>query len=148
AELMRRAVAWAAETEGAGGRVIDDVSVRERLARAAVDFEGGSLLTGRSLLRTAHGVPRGPGRGQGAQLYETHALAPGPAALLAMVGPEGVIPFEEEGTVAGGWFNYCFRDAPVHLLGGGVSEVMREVIAERRLGLPRNRPTAPADQGS
>jgi alkylation response protein AidB-like acyl-CoA dehydrogenase len=58
-----------------------------------------------------------------------------------MVGPAAVIPFEEQGTVSSGWFNYCFRDAPVRLIGGGVSEVMREIIAERRLGLPRARPT-------
>jgi alkylation response protein AidB-like acyl-CoA dehydrogenase len=147
AELMRRAVAWATETPGPDGRMIDDVSVRERLARAMIDLEVASLLTGRSLWATANGIPREPGWGQGAKLYETEGFARASADVLAMVGPSGVIPYEEEETVGAGWFNYCFRDAPVHLFGGGVSEVMREVIAERRLRLPRNRPTpTPAER--
>ena len=32
------------------------------------------------------------------------------ADFFGMVGPAAVVPFEEAGTVSGGWFNYCFRD--------------------------------------
>ena len=63
------------------------------------------------------------------------------ADLFDLIGPAAVIPFEESGTVAKGWFNYCFRDAPQRIIAGGASEVMRDIIAERRLGLPRARPS-------
>lgn len=33
-----------------------------------------------------------------------------------------------------------FRAAGVTTVYGGASEILREIIAERRLGLPRNRP--------
>jgi alkylation response protein AidB-like acyl-CoA dehydrogenase len=140
-ELLRQAVLWAERTEDAeGGRPIDDPIVRERLARAAMDLEVATLLAQRSSWATAHGIPKNPGWGPGSKLFETEAYTRAANDFVAMVGPAGVVPYEEEGTVSDGWFNYCFRDAPVRIIGGGVSEVMREIIAERRLGLPRARP--------
>jgi len=142
-ELLRQAQIWAESTESpAGGRMIDDLTVRERLSRAAIDLEVASLLAARSSWATSTGIPKDPGWGPGSKLYETEAYARAAGDFMAMVGSAAVIPYEEEGTVSSGWFNYCFRDAQVRTLGGGSSEVMREIIAERRLGLPRSRPKA------
>jgi alkylation response protein AidB-like acyl-CoA dehydrogenase len=139
--LVRQAALWAEQTEAAdGNRMIDDPMVRERLARAAIDLEVATLLARRSGWATANDITKDPGWGPGSKLFETEAYVRAAADFFAMVGPEALIPYEEEGTVAGGWFNYCFRDAPLRTIGGGASEVMREIIAERRLGLPRARP--------
>jgi 3-oxocholest-4-en-26-oyl-CoA dehydrogenase alpha subunit len=142
-ELVRQATQWAEDTaapDPADGRMIDDPIVRERLARAAIDLEVATLLAQRSAWATAAGVSKNPGWGPGSKLFETEAYARAAADFFAMVGPAAVIPFEAAGTVSAGWFNYCLRDSPVRLIGGGVSEVMREIIAQRRLGLPRARP--------
>jgi alkylation response protein AidB-like acyl-CoA dehydrogenase len=140
-ELVRQGAMWAERTDDPdGGRMIDDPIVRERLALAAIDLEVATLLAQRSAWATAAGVPKDPGWGPGSKLFETEAYARVAADFFAMVGPAAVLAFEEEGTVSNGWFNYCFRDSPVRLIGGGVSEVMREIIAQRRLGLPRSRP--------
>jgi 3-oxocholest-4-en-26-oyl-CoA dehydrogenase alpha subunit len=139
--LVRQATLWAEQTEAPdGNRMVDDPIVRERLARAAIDLEVATLLARRSGWATANDIPKDPGWGPGSKLFETEAYVRAAADFFAMVGPEALIPYEEEGTVAGGWFNYCFRDAPLRTIGGGASEVMREIIAERRLGLPRARP--------
>jgi alkylation response protein AidB-like acyl-CoA dehydrogenase len=139
--LVQQAIAWAqTAADEAGGKVGDDPIVRERVARAAVELEVATLLSQRSAWASANGIPKNPGWGPGSKLYETEAYARAAADFFAMVGPGAVVPFEETGTVNDGWFNYCFRDSPVRLIGGGVSEVMREIIAERRLGLPRARP--------
>lgn len=139
--LMREAALWAEQTMAPdGNRMIDDPIVRDRLARAAIDLEVATLLARRSGWATTNGIPKDPGWGPGSKLFETEAYVRASADFFAMVGPEALIPYEEEGTVAGGWFNYCFRDAPLRTIGGGASEVMREIIAERRLGLPRARP--------
>jgi alkylation response protein AidB-like acyl-CoA dehydrogenase len=141
-ELVRQAIEWAEETDGeADGRMMDDPVIRERIARAAVDLEVATLLAQRSSWATANQIPRNPGWGPGSKLFETEAYSRAAADFFAMAGPAAVVPFEEDGTVRDGWFNYTFRDAPVRLIGGGVSEVMREIIAERRIGLPRARPT-------
>ena len=140
-ELVRQAILWAEESKAPDTRrMIDDPIVRQRIARAAIDLEVATLLAQRSAWATATGVPKNPGWGPGSKLFETEAYARAAADFFAMVGPAAVIPFEEEGAVSQGWFNYCLRDSPVRLIGGGVSEVMREIIAERRLGLPRARP--------
>ncbi len=140
-ELLQQAIQWAyEEDEVTGVQPIDDPMVRERLVRAAIDLEVATLLSQRSSWATASGRPKNPGWGPGSKLFETETYARTAADFLAMVGPAGVIPFEEEGTTSEGWFNYCYRDSPVRLIGGGVSEVMREIIAERRIGLPRARP--------
>jgi alkylation response protein AidB-like acyl-CoA dehydrogenase len=141
-EVVRQAFLWAQTAEDDEGRlrVRNDV-VRERLARAAVDLEVTNLLIQRAAWASANGIPKEPGWGPGAKLFETEAYARVSADLFGLVGPAAVIPFEEEGTVAKGWFNYCFRDSPQRIIAGGASEVMRDIIAERRLGLPRARPS-------
>jgi alkylation response protein AidB-like acyl-CoA dehydrogenase len=140
-ELVRQAILWAEGTDSPeSGRMIDDPIVRDRIARAAIDLEVSTLLAQRSAWATANGVTKDPGWGPGSKLFETEAYVRTAADFFGMVGPAAVVPFEESGTVSGGWFNYCFRDSPVRVIAGGASEVMREIIAERRLGLPRARP--------
>jgi alkylation response protein AidB-like acyl-CoA dehydrogenase len=139
--LVEQGIQWARDTQDTTGRrMIDDPIVRERLARALVDREVATLLAQRSSWATAKGIAKNPGWGPGSKLYETETYSRTARDFFTMVGPAAVIPFEERGAVNNGWFNYCYRDAPVRVIGGGVSEVMREIIAERRLGLPRARP--------
>jgi 3-oxocholest-4-en-26-oyl-CoA dehydrogenase alpha subunit len=141
-EVVRQAFLWAQTAKDDEGmpRVRSDV-VRERLARAAVDLQVTNLLIQRAAWASANKIPKEPGWGPGAKLFETEAYARVSADLFGLVGPAAVIPFEEKGTVAKGWFNYCFRDSPQRIIAGGASEVMRDIIAERRLGLPRARPS-------
>jgi alkylation response protein AidB-like acyl-CoA dehydrogenase len=141
-ELVRQAILWAEDTgDGDGSRRIDDPIVRERLARASIDLEVATLLAQRSGWASVNDVQRDPGWGPGSKLFETEAYSRWSTDFFAMVGPAAVIPFEEQGTVSHGWFNYCYRDAPQRIIAGGASEVMRDIIAERRLGLPRARPS-------
>ena len=59
---------------------------------------------------------------------------------LDILGAEGVLAPDAAGAPAGGMFEHGFRAAVVTTVYGGASEILREIIAERRLGLPRNRP--------
>jgi alkylation response protein AidB-like acyl-CoA dehydrogenase len=141
-EVVRQAFLWAQTAQDDEGRPrTNNAVVRERLARAAVDLEVTNLLIQRAAWASANHISKEPGWGPGAKLFETEAYARVSADLFDLVGPAAVIPFEESGTVAGGWFNYCLRDSPQRIIAGGASEVMRDIIAERRLGLPRARPS-------
>jgi alkylation response protein AidB-like acyl-CoA dehydrogenase len=141
-ELVRQGIVWAMQSTDTAGRPrSEDPVVRERIAKAAIDLEVAILLTQRCAWATANDVKQDPGWGPGSKLFETEAYARVSAEFFSMVGPAAVVPFEERGTVASGWFNYCFRDAPQRIIAGGASEVMRDIIAERRLGLPRARPS-------
>ncbi len=138
AHMVSRTVEWARATRDASGRrIIDDPAVRHTLARVAIDIEITRLLGGRTDPDASK-----PGVGNGNKLYSSEAYVRATRELLEVAGPEGLLAFTSEESPAEGWIEYSFRDAPVGTIAGGSSEVQRDVIAERRLGLPTTRRAA------
>ncbi|MDI1289094.1 MAG: acyl-CoA dehydrogenase family protein [bacterium] len=136
--LLKRTVLWAqtARTED-GIRMIDDPMMRRALARIAIDVEIIRLLTGRNDADATK-----PGVGNGTKLFQTEAYVRATSSLLEIAGPIGLLEFTSGAAAAEGWIEYSFRDAPVTTIAGGSSEVQRDIIAERRLGLPTSRRAA------
>jgi alkylation response protein AidB-like acyl-CoA dehydrogenase len=133
--LLDRTVAWAATTERPdGSRLLDDPAVRKCLARIAVDNEIHRLLAGRNDPASLE-----PGVGNGVKLFTTEAYLRATGEILDLAGPAGLLNFRDPDAPAAGWLEYSFRDAPVATIAGGSSEVQRDVIAERRLGLSTTR---------
>jgi 3-oxocholest-4-en-26-oyl-CoA dehydrogenase alpha subunit len=135
--LYDAAVAWAAETaDAAANPMLDDPSVRRRLARLAIDAEVSELLGWRVAFLEQLGAKSGP-----------HAAVFGPESyvkwskeMLDMVGPAGMVDWSDPEAVHGGVFEYHFRCSVASTIYGGSSEVLRSLIAEQLLGLPRSRP--------
>jgi 3-oxocholest-4-en-26-oyl-CoA dehydrogenase alpha subunit len=136
-QLARAAIEWARSASGPGGkRVIDDPHNRTRLARLAIDSEITDLLG----LRTAFLDELGAKPGPQAALFGPESYVKWSSTVLDMVGTEGLLPWSEVGAPAGGVFEYHYRSAVATTIYGGTSEVLRSLIAEQRLGLPRSRP--------
>ena len=57
-----------------------------------------------------------------------------------MIGPQAMADWRDPEAVAGGTFEWHYRCAVASTIYGGSSEVLRSLIAEQRLGLPRSRP--------
>ena len=55
---------------------------------------------------------------------------------LHMLGPEGQLKPDEEGAPMNGRFERSYRYTVVDTLGGGASEIQKNIIARRGLGLP------------
>lgn len=55
---------------------------------------------------------------------------------LDMLGPEGQLKPDEEGAPMNGRFERSYRYTVVDTLGGGASEIQKNIIARRGLGLP------------
>ncbi len=138
--LAEKAAAWAMSTERPDGTTVyDDPRNRERLARIAVDEEVGRLLGER--VRWMYTVGELPGvEGSMAKLFVNEAAQRHYADLLDLLGPEGVLQPGAAGAPLEGDLEAHFRSAVVGTIYGGASEIQREIIAERRLGLPRSRP--------
>jgi 3-oxocholest-4-en-26-oyl-CoA dehydrogenase alpha subunit len=51
-----------------------------------------------------------------------------------------MIPWDDPEAVAAGVFEYHFRCSVASTIYGGSSEILRSLIAEQLLGLPRSRP--------
>lgn len=131
--LLRHFRHWA-ETSG----VIDDPLVRERMARVAIDNEVAKLLTQRSAWIAASGGTPGL-EGSMTKIFATEAYQKASRWFSAAAGPEGLLQFGEEGAAADGWIEYDARHSPVTTIYGGTSEINRNNIAERHLGLPKSR---------
>ena len=59
-------------------------------------------------------------------------------AALDMMGPAAVLRPESEAAPVEGRFERSYRYTVVDTIGGGASEIQKNIIATRGLGLPRN----------
>jgi alkylation response protein AidB-like acyl-CoA dehydrogenase len=58
------------------------------------------------------------------------------SAALDLLGPEAQLEAGEEGAPCGGRFERSYRYTVVDTIGGGASEIQKNIIARRGLGLP------------
>jgi 3-oxocholest-4-en-26-oyl-CoA dehydrogenase alpha subunit len=139
-DLLRRTVGWARQAQRPdGSRVLDDPAVRERLARLAVEAEVARLIGRRN-----DSLRMQPGVGNGSKLFWTELYQRASSECLDIIGPEGLLSYSEPAAPADGYAEYAFRRSVILTIVGGCSEVQRDIIAERRLGLPRSRPSGSA----
>jgi alkylation response protein AidB-like acyl-CoA dehydrogenase len=129
---------WATTTVGADGRPrAEDTDVRARLGRAAAENEVSLLLARRSAwVHVSGGLPGV--EGSMAKLFASEALTRQSADFVDLLGPDGVRSYGEPTAVDGGASDYAFRFALGATTYGGTSEVQRNIIAQRGLGLPRS----------
>jgi alkylation response protein AidB-like acyl-CoA dehydrogenase len=128
--LYDAAVARLSEPDGHGTRPIDDPHVRARLVKIAIDKEVADVLGDRAAWAASKGVPRQ--EGAEAKLFGTEAYGRAAAALLDILGAQGVLRDDTPGS-----FEHAYRYAPILTTAGGTSEIQKNLIAERTLGLPR-----------
>ena len=112
--------------------------MREPLARWSTELEVGRLLLFRSAWLSSQGeMPQV--EGSMAKLHITEAFVRASSDLLDLLGPSAWSRWATTAAVRGGLVEHAFRHAVVTTIYGGSSEVQREIIAGRGLGLPRNR---------
>ena len=116
------------------GSAMDDPAFREWIADLYVDAEAIRLLSFRTLTALAHGKTPGP-EGSAGKLLWSGLAANLSAQALDIIDHGGLI--DDPGlALAGGAFQHRFLWAPGLRLGGGTDEIMKNIIAERVLGLP------------
>jgi len=130
---LQETVTWARSN----GRIADPV-VAARLARVAADNEVATLLSLRTTWVAATGALAGV-EGSMAKLFSSESIQRSTADLVDLLGVEGVLSETEPDAPAAGAIEYQWRKAGVATIYGGTSEIMRSIIAERALGLPRGR---------
>ena len=131
--LLRHFHEWAEQVG-----LADDPIARERMARVAIDCEVAKLLTQRCAWIAATGGLPGL-EGSMTKVFATEAYQKASRWFQQMAGPQGLLQFHEPGAAADGWIEYDARHCPVTTIYGGTSEINRNNIAERHLGLPKAR---------
>jgi alkylation response protein AidB-like acyl-CoA dehydrogenase len=135
---LEAALERAAEPDEDGRRLLDDPSVRARLARAAIDAEVSTLLGLRAGWMQATGQ-RPLAEGSMAKVYSSEAFSRACSDLLDVFGPDSLRRTRGLGDHSLGTIEHNYRHSQVTRIYAGTSEIHRSIIAEGGLGLPRTR---------
>ena len=127
----------------AGGTA--DPRLRQRLASIYIEAEILRLIRLRTLTARVRGEPPGPEASIGKGMADDHGQAvmelakdlAGAAGMLTDVGPDGSYRRNAVGGDDDTW-HYGYLYSRALTIGGGTSEVQRNIVAERVLGLPRD----------
>ena len=124
----------ARETPSFDGMASDDPAFREWLADYYTEVEAVRLLGFRTMTALSRGENPGPGASAGKLLWanSTQAMT---AKALDLLETYGMID-DADLAHRNGTFHHRFMWSPGLRLGGGSDEIMKNIIAERVLGLP------------
>jgi alkylation response protein AidB-like acyl-CoA dehydrogenase len=135
---LKRLNQLAAETRVNGGVAADDPVLRQRLAQLHVEAETMRLNAYRGLTKTMQsGIP-GPegslGKWQWADINQRLT-----ELALDIEGAYAILGRGDDHAVANGAWQYGFLRSRANSIEGGTTDILKNIIAERVLGLPRLR---------
>ena len=121
-----------------GGKALrEDPVVRRRLARLVTELEVSRMLQKRVI--SAALKDRIPTvESSQYKLYMNECGQRVADAALDLLGPDGILRAGDEEAPMGGRFERSYRYTVVDTIGGGASEIQKNIIATRGLGLPKN----------
>ena len=133
--MLTQAINWAANTERNGQRIIDEEETRVALAKVAANHAVSRVLCYRSLWASYNKVPNRSHFGPCSKLYTTESYLKDSIALTDLAAPWSL--FEDRH--GAGHIELGYRQSIGTTIYGGTSEIMRSIIAEHGLGLPKSR---------
>ncbi|HEY4928227.1 MAG TPA: acyl-CoA dehydrogenase family protein [Acidimicrobiales bacterium] len=139
ARLLAAAEAWAVEAEDDDGNCrLDDPEVREALGRTAIDIEVSRLLQRRVAWMAETGLDMTT-EGPMSKLFSSEALKERAQDMVDIVGPDALRSYFDPTAPCHGVIEHMLRHAVGTTIYAGTSEIHRNMIAQRGLGLPRTR---------
>jgi alkylation response protein AidB-like acyl-CoA dehydrogenase len=133
---VRKLLALASEVRTNGSRAADDPLLRDRIAQAWIELQALRFTNYRALTQLVKtGVP-GP-EGSIAKLHWSEANQRLTKLALEIMGPLSQLTGDEG--LWNGYWQYAQLRSRGNTIEAGTSEVLRNIIAERVLGLPRSR---------
>ncbi len=133
-DLHHRLIALAKSCRWDNAPALEDTRVRARIAETYLQQHGVELIISRGLTALSRGQTPGPEMSV-IKLVAAKAMQNITGFALELAGPEGILGYQ----ALGDEWRYIQRlwlSAPGARLAGGTDEILRNVIAERVLGLP------------
>jgi alkylation response protein AidB-like acyl-CoA dehydrogenase len=128
-ELYDAAIEWAQQVDDRGERPLDRPEVALELARVALNVEVAAI------------APE-PMR----RLVASDLLADSASRVLDLTSPQGLLTHGVLGAIGSGLFERRYREVPATAIYGGTTDIFRNMLAEKFLGLPRQRLVSEASQ--
>jgi alkylation response protein AidB-like acyl-CoA dehydrogenase len=135
-ETLGRLWRLASQIERGGEKAVKSPTTRRLLAQHWIEVEGLRHLGYRTLSDQIAGAPPGAGASVG-KLFASDLRSRMARTGLRIEGPLAPVAKRSPHVVDRGRWHAAYFDALGHAIGGGTSEIMRGIIAEKVLGLPR-----------
>lgn len=133
---LERLFQVAATTRRNGRMVADDPVIRQKLAASYIDLELMRLNGLRGLSRIAKGEELGS-ESSFSKLYWSHMYQRMMETALEVTGADSALAPGDSDAPAEGFFSHRFLQSRPMTIYSGTSEIQRNIIAERVLGLPK-----------
>jgi alkylation response protein AidB-like acyl-CoA dehydrogenase len=135
-EIVRQLASLARTVRRNGATAWDDRSVRQQIVRFACEAWGIKYIGLRQLTRQLKGIPPGPESSIQKLAYSELNLRIQKFAMETL-GPYSQIEYQTPFAIDDGKWLYRMLAARGMIIGAGTSEIQRQVIGERVLGLPK-----------
>lgn len=135
-ELFDRVIDWTKELREDGKRVIDEQWVRTTLAEAYSRLEANRLM----IQRMAWNMENdniAPAFASAIKVSATECLVDTYRLLMSVVGPLATVRRDSKAAMLNGDLEEAYRKCQNNTFGGGVNEVLREMIARMGLDMPK-----------
>jgi alkylation response protein AidB-like acyl-CoA dehydrogenase len=130
-------VTYCASTRRAGALICDNPDVSMTLAELAAEVEIQRLMCFEIACRADNGENTTVD-GTILKIWTSELRAKIADAAMSIQGMEGQLDSADPCAPSGGRAEAAYRWAPIHRFGGGANEVLRDIIGQRGLGLPRS----------
>ena len=129
-------LAVACEVDRGGVRAIDRDDVRQQLGTFVADVHVNALLSAYGESRALHGTGDAADAPLSKIFFSEINLALSEYGMR-LQGGDGVRIEGDPHAFADGWWQDAFMYARAFTIAGGANEVLRNIVAERALGMPR-----------
>jgi alkylation response protein AidB-like acyl-CoA dehydrogenase len=116
----------------------DDPVVRRRIAQLATQAEVARVLGLRFVYESSKGGAAPTTEASEYKLYATELSKRLADASMDIAGPGAVLRVKTPGAPMAGRAESTYRYTVIDTIGGGASEIQKNIIARRKLGLPKN----------
>lgn len=135
-QIIDHLIALSRSLKRNGRPASEDPYVRQQLAQFAIEVQARKLNGLRSLTKRLKGAPPGP-EGSIGKLSATELTKRMAKFAVELAGPWALVEKDSPGALDHGRWLQSILYAPSLTIAGGTSEVNRNIIAERILGLPK-----------
>nr|WP_314447305.1 acyl-CoA dehydrogenase [uncultured Sphingomonas sp.] len=134
---LDKLVAGLSELERGDRKAIEHPDVRQKVGQSIIEVEVMRLNSLRSFSRLLNGEKPGA-ESSVIKLYWSHAAQRMYEAAMDAIGPTAPLEAGDPDSVADGRFQLSYLQSKAFTIYSGSSEIQRNIIGERMLGLPRS----------
>ena len=135
--MVEAALRWGRETDASGRRRLDDPRIAARIGLAAARARVGRALGRRNLWAGVEGCGN-PAQGPMEKVLCTEGMVRDATDLLDLTAPDSLLN-AGAGSLTDGVIEFGYRLGAATTIYGGSSEIMRSIVAQVGLGMPRSR---------